>query len=356
MSSRRRGFTLIELLVVIAIIAVLIALLLPAVQQAREAARRTQCRNNMKQLGLALHNYHDIHGMFPPVYTYALGPILAAALGDPQNTTVEDFNIHGYTEFILPYMDHLNVYNQINFQQAAFSPTSLPLPSTVFSPTAPNQSATDEVIPSFICPSTPRTSNTGRINFGALFNPALAPAQILVNGAYIDYSPMGGPRRGFGDIVTAAGEGSERSGLMNNNRNMSVTKVTDGVSNTIALAEQAGRNSLWRKGKKISDHNATGTSVALIGGTYGGQWNEFSHWENWQTGSLYDGTDPGGDDGGPCAVNCTNESGKGMYSFHPGNVTILLGDGAARSISDSISTVTAGRLITSQGGTVLGEF
>ncbi len=353
MSSRRRGFTLIELLVVIAIIAVLIALLLPAVQQAREAARRTQCRNNMKQLGLACHNYHDIHLMFPPSYTYTLGPILAAALDEDPMATYEDFNIHGYTEFILPHFDQLNVYNQINFQNAGFSPVNftlagLPAP---YNQTANNQAACDEVIPSFICPSTPRTSNVGTVNFGALFNPALTPAQINVRGGFTDYSPMGGPLSDFGSIVSAGGEVT-RGGLLQNDRNMSVTKVTDGVSNTILLAELAGRNSLWRKGKKISDHNATATSAALLGGTAGGQWNEYSHWENWQSGSLYDGTGSAG----PCVVNCTNESGRGMYSFHPGNVTVLLGDGAARSISDSIATITVGRLITSQGGTVVGDY
>jgi prepilin-type N-terminal cleavage/methylation domain-containing protein len=101
MSSRlktsRRGFTLIELLVVIAIIAVLIALLLPAVQQAREAARRTQCKNNLKQLGLALHNYHDTHNVFP----YAQTPCCAGG--------------HTWVEMILPYIDNSPMYNQINF-------------------------------------------------------------------------------------------------------------------------------------------------------------------------------------------------------------------------------------------------
>jgi prepilin-type N-terminal cleavage/methylation domain-containing protein len=97
LKTSRRGFTLIELLVVIAIIAVLIALLLPAVQQAREAARRTQCKNNLKQLGLALHNYHDTHNVFP----YAQTPCCAGG--------------HTWVEMILPYIDNSPLYNQINF-------------------------------------------------------------------------------------------------------------------------------------------------------------------------------------------------------------------------------------------------
>src|ERR1700722_10659447 len=89
-----RGFTLIELLVVIAIIAVLIALLLPAVQQAREAARRTQCKNNLKQLGLSMFNYESTYNQFPPVGTVDTLPA-------PNN----DYNAHGFIEYLLPYMD-----------------------------------------------------------------------------------------------------------------------------------------------------------------------------------------------------------------------------------------------------------
>src|SRR5688572_7817662 len=99
----RIGFTLIELLVVIAIIAILIALLLPAVQQAREAARRTQCRNNMKQLGLAFHNYHDVHKRFPPY----------AVAGVPVNTTQEVYRNWAYPAMLLPMIDQAPLYNQI---------------------------------------------------------------------------------------------------------------------------------------------------------------------------------------------------------------------------------------------------
>ncbi|MCA9027473.1 MAG: DUF1559 domain-containing protein, partial [Planctomycetaceae bacterium] len=115
--SRQRAFTLIELLVVIAIIAILIALLLPAVQQAREAARRTQCRNNLKQIGLAFHNYHDVYLRFPSAFSGVSGDNLfgIGEGGGPFEDATADSNIHTWTERILPYLDQANVYNGIDF-------------------------------------------------------------------------------------------------------------------------------------------------------------------------------------------------------------------------------------------------
>src|SRR5213080_4240479 len=110
---RRTGFTLIELLVVIAIIAVLIALLLPAVQQAREAARRSQCKNNLKQLGIALHNYHDTHRTFPPEKVMQQ---LTNSLLECEAPTNSWDRVPGNWEILLlPYLDQGPAYNQINF-------------------------------------------------------------------------------------------------------------------------------------------------------------------------------------------------------------------------------------------------
>ena len=99
--TMKRGFTLIELLVVIAIIAILIALLLPAVQQAREAARRSQCKNNMKQIGLALHNYHDVYNTFPPGY-----------VGQTDVSILAGYGLWSWSALILPYIDQAPLYNQ----------------------------------------------------------------------------------------------------------------------------------------------------------------------------------------------------------------------------------------------------
>ena len=115
MKMSKRGFTLIELLVVIAIIAILIALLLPAVQQAREAARRTQCKNNLKQLGIALHNYHDVHRVFPPSRLnvgFHGGPVYAT----PRPARYK--NATGWT-MLLPFIEQGNLYQQYDHNQAA---------------------------------------------------------------------------------------------------------------------------------------------------------------------------------------------------------------------------------------------
>lgn len=148
---RQRGFTLIELLVVIAIIAVLVALLLPAVQQAREAARRSSCKNNLKQLGLAIHNYHDTHSVFPP------GTINAGESGcDSVGFTPGELRNHTAYMFLLPYLDQAPLYNQIDF--------SLPTGDSHFGACTPLSSFTEQVdangdpildqfISVFVCPS-----------------------------------------------------------------------------------------------------------------------------------------------------------------------------------------------------------
>src|ERR1700730_17563331 len=115
-----RGFTLIELLVVIAIIAVLIALLLPAVQAAREAARRVQCVNNLKQIGLAVHNYHDVVGVYPPA------SIMHNAADLATNCSNDGLSrSHGLFTYILPYIEQANLYNAVNFTFAAGSTNSI---------------------------------------------------------------------------------------------------------------------------------------------------------------------------------------------------------------------------------------
>ena len=138
----RRGFTLIELLVVIAIIAILIALLLPAVQQAREAARRTQCKNNLKQFGLALHNYHDAFGFFAPS-----GPGLPN--GHPNDTNPRV----GWQVRILPYMDQAPLFNQLDFGNSAATVWAGALGDNTRQVLADGKEARTHQVPYAMCPS-----------------------------------------------------------------------------------------------------------------------------------------------------------------------------------------------------------
>ena len=168
-SRRQRAFTLIELLVVIAIIAILIALLLPAVQQAREAARRTQCKNNLKQIGLAFHNYHDAHKRFPMSY-------VAGGLATPTTSQDVDFN-WAYPTMLLPYIDQAPLFNQLSPGVSPRVPRN-PANMTNTSDYTTAKSGTPEallitLITVFQCPSAPGAqvnkyqSNLGTMMYGA---------------------------------------------------------------------------------------------------------------------------------------------------------------------------------------------
>ena len=248
---RRLGFTLIELLVVIAIIAVLIALLLPAVQQARESARRTQCKNNLKQLGLAIHNYHDVHGQFPYNFDAAWGIV-------PGGSAIS----WSWLVQSLPYIDQGPIYNAINFSTFNLNPRSNDwdgagaVPAVTLAPLAIRK----KVITAFICPSNEQSpisaqQNTGyRDGNGGWASPDAAGTDYVGNmghvwsgwkdnGAVPDFPSADGRFVKGSNPGTPWVNGDSQAEQKNLNGvffyqgSARIAQIVDGTSNTIAVFE-----------------------------------------------------------------------------------------------------------------------
>ena len=343
-SRRARGFTLIELLVVIAIIAILIALLLPAVQQAREAARRTQCKNNLKQIGLGFHNYHDTFRTFPKPAT--LGLTVSTGLVVTQGAS--------WSTMLLPYMDQAPLYNTIDTDRSPYDPV--------------NVAATETILQGFLCPSTPRGDNVvewtipAGTSLGGGFPPTGATWSF--RGGASDYATLNGVRGDFADAAYGGSPGGTRhgwatwtirvldvAGFDDGGKGGKIRDITDGTSNTIHVGEVCNRNELWRDGRRVNPPDPEAVAHSLTGG---GAWADLFNGELWVEGKLYDGT-PGAD-GGPCAINCSNFRGAGMYTWHTGGAQVTLCDGSSRFISENVAQSVLAALITSQKGEVVGEF
>lgn len=361
MQRKRRGFTLIELLVVIAIIAILISLLLPAVQQAREAARRTQCRNNLKQIGLALHNYHDVYSQFPQAF------IVDATVGAGITGTP---NLSAWSIAILPYIDQANRYN--NLSNGGL---------TVVGGTLNTQARQN--IPAYLCPSVPHTGSSFTTGFtaGQTIPVAGAPAgaNLQVDAAPCDYisfrgigDAVGTAVSGSTDINNAANQGAMFGGALVANGGGAniitggqnrIRNITDGTSNTILVAEHAYREVVYRGGGPSTVHTTIGTnapsyqpgswglfgvgSASVLGVPFGGPGD-----------ALPAGTAAATDfnfGGGNCTVNCTNGVDEGYdvagpYSLHVGAALNANADGSVTSISENIDLVVFGSRVTRSGG------
>ncbi|QDT54370.1 Type II secretion system protein G precursor [Caulifigura coniformis] len=324
--AKRSGFTLIELLVVIAIIAILIALLLPAVQQAREAARRTQCKNNLKQFGLALHNYHDVHLVFPPA---TVNP--GAAFCDTLiPTTSQVYNHTGY-QMILPFLEQAPLYNQINFNlPSGNAQHSTSCTRTVGTPVTPNTNETvQNVMLSFMyCPSdtitdSPKNGAAGvyhgvnlhRTSYG--FPAHAYEQQTLGTGTG---APFGSPGLSWRQAT------APRRGIWWHNGAARIGDIKDGTSNTMLMAETVLRK------QSLS---------------YGPYWNAYTH-----TMYLVPSLD---------GINGIRGTDKYPYawtvsSVHTGGVQLVMGDGTVKFMSENISQDIVNGAVSISNGEILGEF
>ena len=294
---RRRGFTLIELLVVIAIIAVLIALLLPAVQQAREAARRSQCINNLKQLGLAAHNYHDTLNVFPPGWIGVQG-------GGPNTDGPSGF---AWGAHLLPYLDQAPLYGRINFNLSCVDPA--------------NALARQTVLSAFRCPSDP-SQDTWQIAQAA------NPANILTTLPTANYVGSFGTE-GYEDICAVAPFPASQcrgDGMFFHNGNVRMRDVVDGLSNTVLLGEH-------RSDRKLNWHS---TWVGLVAGG-----------EEAAARIL--------------AVSDHTPNSPALHiddfsSWHTGGVHLLFGDGRVRFLTQSVDLGIFRAITTRAGSEIMGDF
>jgi prepilin-type N-terminal cleavage/methylation domain-containing protein/prepilin-type processing-associated H-X9-DG protein len=323
MRRRRPGLTLIELVVVVMIIGLLLALLVPAVQSSREAARKTICLNNLREIDAAVLHHATVEQVLPSLYNGSFLP-------QPRHG-VDEFHFHSWRSAILPLIEQSSVSASLNFALPATTPS--------------NQTGLNVSIAVFLCPSTNNTNTT--VPDILEWNDGKFPVKPVGTAARSDYEIVGGVRvlpqtKSSIDLsnirIGAWGEPTYdvATGLALRYRKARLADVTDGLSHTLLIAERAGRPDLYRKGepadpfpykdpKQAPDYHqaAWGISTHFLWLVYG-----------------YDQP-----------VNFTNST--GIFSFHPGGANIALGDGSVRFLTDSTAPAILKALATRSGSEVV---
>jgi prepilin-type N-terminal cleavage/methylation domain-containing protein/prepilin-type processing-associated H-X9-DG protein len=306
--ERRAGFTLIELLVVIAIIGVLIALLLPAVQAAREAARRSQCTSNLMQLGIALQNYESAHEMLPPGVVNPKGPIANVPKG---------YHFSWLTQ-ILPYLEHRNAHSRLNYAAGAYHPS--------------NDTIRGSVIRVFLCPSDPGNSPSG-------------PAPARVAGFVGGTGPPAGPPRLAQSNYAGCYHDVEapidvnNTGVLYLNSSVRYEDIKDGTSSTIFVGEKIvdPTDLGWASGTRSTLRNADKPPLGV-----------------WVRAALGPGSPAATGTGDPEESQGPNPVG-GFSSYHPGGANFAFGDGSVRFLKSSMDPAIFRLLGNRADGEVISE-
>lgn len=306
----RKAFTLVELLVVIAIIGVLVGLLLPAIQSAREAARRMSCSNNMRQLGMALHMFHDANRAFPASGWTTTGP------GNPAGKFV------GWRPLTLPFLEQSNAYQLYNFSSNWWEGTNLTLAAIPF--------------PMFRCPSTPENSPVLSI---IAKNPRPSLTLTLPLGP-TDYEAIQGVQPASIDPVFY--NSGNRFAVMHRNSRVRMGDILDGTSNTICVVECAGRPVVYRLRQVRRDlSNDQGIGWADSEGPFS------------LDGASADGSQEGCTPAAGCNVAMNVRNDNEPYSFHPGGIQALYADGHVDFVPQTIDIKVMAAQCTRAAGEVV---
>ncbi|QDT56283.1 Type II secretion system protein G precursor [Caulifigura coniformis] len=330
--SRRVGFTLIELLVVIAIIAILIALLLPAVQQAREAARRTQCKNNLKQCGLALHNYHDTHGIFP-FSTMGHGSVTA---GSAMPTRVH--NARGWT-MLLPMFEQGPLYNQYDHTAAAAERNVAPGAVLAGNPDLVNRNVVSKSLTMLLCPSDSGDPLYRGADTAGQYKISAAATTAGIYGAKTCYD-FNVQRTATASVTAYDGLARETRRMFGVNNSARLRDISDGTSNAVMVAETTlnlhnGITAMWG----YANHTSSGIDFAYVDG--------INFWRccSWDTPTPFSKPNLG---------HVAHWGTPG--SFHVGGAHVTLGDGGVRFISQNVDRTTQTRLAYIADNQPVGEF